>query len=450
MAYDDLEETQMRSRKLHKLGLDVPFHDLEPPVAVMAYDINEINLLLETTSQNAPSWRRRDSLSDRSVVGSEVHRPTTESCSSDEELIGPEVGETAFADDKDARSHYANEFFSRKHKTCRTEWNNMNILQLNQFSSDLQAHSDKNMSIQEGYLHVISPESAHNCLLVESMLQLVDSALRLSIHKGAKLNKGVKAKNLEQLHHLSAVAPSLWSPGYLNNISSRAVFIPTIAYALNNVCSSGVRIDGFNIELKQSNLPTTKTEEPIEILTSGLWRSLQTHLINVDAARRLKPLFETKSQANVGMEDVHEMLDANHGATAPVSGSTEYQHLEEFEYNTGFYEDHSTLEDDLLDSPANLGHQDGTSVVEDVMCPVRVLNQPIADSPLDQLLDKCQRYQTALPYESQSLFAPSSLHGCHLLTVEGSGEDSGDELLSLCESMDTPNPCEGDSMMLDS
>lgn len=440
----------MQSRRLHKLGLDIPFHDVKPPAAVMTYNLDEINLTLDITSHKGIKRRGPDSSSDPSLVRNEAHRPIADSYWSDEELIGPEVGEAAISEDRDVRYHDLNDPPLSECENCGTEWYEMNFPMWDPYSINLQAQHGGNLPFQELCLSGVDLESTtQNSALTGSMLQLVDSAMRLSIHKGARLSKGVKAKNCEQLHHLSAIVPSLWSPGYLNNISNRAVFIPTIAHALKNVCGSEFRTNGFKSKPERSNLPVTDTKEQMESLTSSLWMLLQRQVANANAGRRLKPLFETQNPATAGIEDIREMPDASHAWLVSDGSSPNNLLLDEMDYGPRYYEGHPTFEDDSFDASSTFGRDDENYVVEDVQSPDHDLDHPTTSGRLKQLLDRCERHQPAPSHESERLFA-SLLHGCCLPAAGGNAEEGGEGLLSACDRTESPNASEEDHMMLDS
>ncbi|TKA27205.1 hypothetical protein B0A50_04542 [Salinomyces thailandicus] len=127
------------------------------------------------------------------------------------------------------------------------------------------------------------------------ILQFVDAALRVSIsNQPRRLGKGIKAKRSTQLKKLADVAPSLWAPGYLQNVSSRAVFLPTICHALANVASHSSRDNRFQSKFEKMtryNAEDGRTMPELqEDLAARLWYLLQDGVVDGTAAQRLEPL----------------------------------------------------------------------------------------------------------------------------------------------------------------
>lgn len=172
--------------------------------------------------------------------------------------------------------------------------------------------------------------------LGQSLLDLVDAALRISI-SGAplRLPKGIIMTSSESLQHLAALAPSLWSPHYLPNSASRAVFHPTISHAIRAVRATA-RAASHGVQASAD-------------VSTLMWRMLCRGMFNRQAGRQLAPLSIATGDAPPNATIEFEMLDLHQ-----VSGEFKRHEADEVYLNhlgiDLFMEDGLLQgEDDMLD-----------------------------------------------------------------------------------------------------
>ncbi|KAK4939017.1 hypothetical protein LTR66_015044 [Elasticomyces elasticus] len=141
---------------------------------------------------------------------------------------------------------------------------------------------------------------------------LVDAALRHSMTpEPTKVAAGIKVTSTESFARLSQIAPALWSPGHFPAVSSRAVFLPTLSYALSHNVYAGARSSALRGKLEdlarqessgvlgscrndEGRSSAERTEQEKDGLQKAvsvrLWQMMQRRLHDPQAARRLKPL----------------------------------------------------------------------------------------------------------------------------------------------------------------
>ncbi|GAB1727475.1 hypothetical protein NU195Hw_g5964t1 [Hortaea werneckii] len=126
-------------------------------------------------------------------------------------------------------------------------------------------------------------------------LRLFDVAFRAAIaEQPRRFGHGIKIKNANKLKRLADVAPSTWSPGYSSDITSRAVFLPTISHALANVVSRSNSVHGTETA-PAGDGEGSAVLQPSGRLEMKLWNLLRGAMYDEESAQHLKPLHFDKS-----------------------------------------------------------------------------------------------------------------------------------------------------------
>ena len=150
-----------------------------------------------------------------------------------------------------------------------------------------------------------------------TMISLADTALRNMIcDKPIRTAAGIKTIFAPSFVRLADLAPSIFSPGYSQDLVQRAPYIPAIARFLSSflvLTNSPHRVDTRHHPLRHFPNATRQASDPQscglaedeklkEDLKANLWKTMVTNLRNKDSARRLKPLqtldFESTAPAD--------------------------------------------------------------------------------------------------------------------------------------------------------
>ncbi|KAG9537785.1 hypothetical protein KCU79_g20516, partial [Aureobasidium melanogenum] len=87
---------------------------------------------------------------------------------------------------------------------------------------------------------------------VELVIDLIDAALRLALtNLSSKTLAGKKITEKSSFKHLDDICPAMWSPGHLEALASRAVFLPTISHAMSNSISQRAHSMTLKEKLKE-------------------------------------------------------------------------------------------------------------------------------------------------------------------------------------------------------
>ncbi|KAH9817389.1 hypothetical protein Tdes44962_MAKER05513 [Teratosphaeria destructans] len=132
---------------------------------------------------------------------------------------------------------------------------------------------------------------AHSSSVVRQMVVLAVRAAITISGVSESLPKGFRLRNIEGFASLSDIAPAIWSPGYITAVSSRAVFLPTLAHALVNVADKSRSVDLRSAvsRLQSMGSRAWQPNDPAHGgLTVRLWHMLRDALYDQSAARRLE------------------------------------------------------------------------------------------------------------------------------------------------------------------
>lgn len=292
-------------RRLHKLGADVPFNDVKPPPGVLTHALDTVHLALSISRTHRRKRQKVDTIAAYDDVPTE-HRmhnciSAAELDACDDELPEEEAGDvTSNADFDDLLlATFDSDHDHDTAITCPVDQHGANTEE-----ARLSTKVRKRASIA-GELECEGQAD----MQPDAVFHLVDAAVRLAISSTPRrLNRDVYVTNSMTFRHLSDLAPSLWSPGYLPAMSDRAVFLPTVSHALSSIgaksCDGRLRSKLAKLSRTGAHANSNNAKENIAV---RLWQLLQLGLYDEKAARRLKPLAIGKTP--LSCEDDEDCLD---------------------------------------------------------------------------------------------------------------------------------------------
>ncbi|KAK1065632.1 hypothetical protein LTR12_000317 [Friedmanniomyces endolithicus] len=329
-------DTAQRRKRVHKLGVGVPFYHVRPPAGVRTRALESIYLAMDVALS---AKHKRLKLSDtfqpqvhtslsQSTAGRGLEDDFDDLCGSDSES---DFDDLLFDDYESPEDTGTCKLFCLSASPAidiRTACLSIPAAPLKRSSSLTNSEPATNSHTEAG-----------------SILALVDAGLRLAISDTSKrLGKDIRVQGGQRFERLKDVAPALWSPGYLPSVADRAVFLPTISHALSTVASKASYDAG--LQRKLAELCPANTDDQRSSLSAQLWRLLQEAEYPGKSAGRLQPLFDG-TQTAVG-------LDTGGPETFDPSRDLHEQFVEYDDELSDFEEsslhDYLVYDEDLLDS----------------------------------------------------------------------------------------------------
>ncbi|KAI4728037.1 hypothetical protein E4T49_04151 [Aureobasidium sp. EXF-10728] len=227
---------------------------------------------------------------------------------------------------------------------------------------------------------------------LEDTISLIDAALRLAMtNPSPKALMNIKITERSSFKHLDELCPAMWSPGHLEALASRAVFLPTISHALSNSISQRARSFPLREKLKEISrqecpvISSNQHSEP-SILQNAvsirLWRLMQRRLRDPSAGKILKSIRIDDATILTSKydEEADNILSFEHENEYSVNQQSEdclelddeddEQELLDIEYEsewedlfTDLEPDESPSDDDMLDFLHDRAHDDYDQIV---------------------------------------------------------------------------------------
>ncbi|KAK4901873.1 hypothetical protein LTR27_001647 [Elasticomyces elasticus] len=146
----------------------------------------------------------------------------------------------------------------------------------------------------------------------DAILELINASVNMAISENVKpSNKSIRVRGGKKLRRLEGIAPTIWTPGYLPSVASRAVFLPTISHALDAVARASApmaRLPGLMAPLREGRIYDCQ-----ESLSVHLWQLLQHGECFSPKTKRLKSLVvSSERDKEVGMYGL-ELSELDHG-----------------------------------------------------------------------------------------------------------------------------------------
>lgn len=231
---DDLGMDPSRRRR-HKLAADNPLNDVKPPQGMHSYALEAVQLSVDVERRPSRRRRRKGAVQEQILPNPSKRRSqfAVGPFDSDEELFHPEADDALLpyhtsvaTNEKDSSHEMSHESF--EYTLFDEDW----------ATASMPSVSEKCIGpVRRPSAWDFSEQDAIDFQASEA-LHLFDVAFRTAIaEQPRRFGHGIKIKNTDKLKRLADIAPSMWSPGYLTDVSSRATFLPTISHALANAAS---------------------------------------------------------------------------------------------------------------------------------------------------------------------------------------------------------------------
>ncbi|KAK6433630.1 hypothetical protein LTR95_010193 [Oleoguttula sp. CCFEE 5521] len=251
----------------HRLAVGVPLQDIQPPSGVACYDVAEVHLKVRFSKSLLVAMHLESGAFEHAE--SHMHSPLN-------------TGSTV-------TSHI-----------CDTA------------ARDLPYPSPP--SSQEDAGRLSSPG------LSELQLSMLQLALRTAISgPPSRHSADVGISSTSGLRPLASVAPALWSPGHLRNVTSRTVFLPAIGHALANVSRHAV--NNLQLRDKVAELARRHTVSPSLTLDTGdatlcqrslellTWQRMVSAVRNMDTRKSVSSLLSGIACSSVDDNQTEVILD---------------------------------------------------------------------------------------------------------------------------------------------
>ncbi|KAF2100667.1 hypothetical protein NA57DRAFT_74266 [Rhizodiscina lignyota] len=284
-------------KRLHKLSLDVPHADVQPPNGIDTYGLECVHLKI-FVNEWRPKRRGQPKAAkaERQRDFQTVHSAQSQLVEGNIDLLewnaelGDNTHDTYFAENGSKIGHipphdvYADEMLLDDTP--------------NSSLATTVSSEDADLLIETATAFpVLSDGVAESNLDLDAICELIDAALRLTMcERPNKLPQGVKVKQCSISPRLADLAPSLWSPGYLAATAQRSVFIPTISHALSHSLYKNARSSSLRQKLgalAESSGPAKFGPSPEAVQKAAaarMWQLMQHQVFDPKAARRLKPI----------------------------------------------------------------------------------------------------------------------------------------------------------------
>lgn len=340
---------------MHKLGVDVPHLDIHPPEGVRHLILESVHLTFEF--EQSRQWKRRKDARPAGI-------PTNAQAVGDSQMTlsaaNLERGAVSYCrpDEDEPPAHLS-------------VWNDWMLYD----DGELAEPMDDIMLLTPDYMEDDAgggfDSSSSAVAKSDAAMHLIDAAIRVAITESPRaLGNGVAITALQSFRQLSEVAPALWSPGFLSNVATRAVFLPTIRCALGMVCS--MQDSRFDSSLDPNVAAKRRYVSP-DTPSVLLWRMLASGSYRPHAARRLEPLSDGRGDTGTDHDLGYELLDSSQDSWTDVRYEAELiedfdlmEDREDEEDILDFYdlEDHATAdwqeqtEEYLTDGASSWSHEE--------------------------------------------------------------------------------------------
>ncbi|KAK4958417.1 hypothetical protein LTR10_004845 [Elasticomyces elasticus] len=304
LSHRELDAEQQR-RCLHKLKADVPYYDTQPPAGTRTRTLEVVHLAMKVTCPQIAKRQRhpneiRSLTCSPSAVSSDLTTAT-------DMLFDDSSTDTDLFDDMILESF------------------DDHLVGQNQTMSSCTAltHDETPHHLESPYRGPSMPSSGaepdvHAEYNTEAILELINTSVRMAISENVKpSNKSIHVRGGKNLRRLQAIAPTIWTPGYLPSVASQAVFLPTISHALDAVARASAPM---------AHLREGRTYDRQGSLSVHLWQLLQHGECFSPKTKRLKSLIVcSERDKEVGMYGLEPFeLDHERDELLLVDGGSDW------------------------------------------------------------------------------------------------------------------------------
>lgn len=316
LSLDYCEHTSpSRKMKLHKLALDIPYHDVKPPSGIPVILVEGIRIKMHLGKPFASGSLKLDpcerTCADREGENIDCRGEILISKANEEQLFSDTKAESGA--DNSLRSCKA--YLEQEHNMPAAESSHA-------YMTPPPFQEMKEQSREEPIMCPVQETVSH--LSAETVLSAIETGSR---HTMRKLPSRMSRTNIitsnEDFDSLVEIAPALWLPEYHNSVAERAVFLPTISRAIVNVsrnksASLGLRVKAWQMSNRYphhgseaSSADSPDQDDSVQqALSVTLWTAMTSALSdtnNVKQSRLFRDLPE--SGHDIAFEDPEDMLD---------------------------------------------------------------------------------------------------------------------------------------------
>ncbi|KAI7286186.1 hypothetical protein KC345_g1341 [Hortaea werneckii] len=279
----DIEPSRMCR---HKLADGEPRNDVKSPNGMHSYALEAVELSMHVERKPSRKRRRKGTALERTRSYPFERRSqfAVDSFGSDEELLRAKLVDAlspyhaSIATNENDKSQESHE--SPEYTLFDEDW----------VTGSLLPFPERCIDPVRGVRAWSSTEHDVIDFQTGEALRLFDVAFRAAIaEQPRKSGHGIKIKNASKLKRLADVAPSTWSRGYSKDISSRAVFLPTILHALANVALRSNSMHGTETPPAGDGEGST-VPQPSCRLEMKLWNLLRGAMYDKGSAQHLEPI----------------------------------------------------------------------------------------------------------------------------------------------------------------
>ena len=359
-------------RNRHKLAADVPFYDVRPPRGVRSamLHVAQLDICIKRKSR-----RKRPKLENYESF------PVSLNSTSEDQSVATTILRSSEGHYSDLDVHEKSGI--RSTSCCNLcgaafesilgpgdieddcEYEDMLLQVNNEGIPTIPRQAPQTPSLLKRTSSAMDITTGKDVCITDAIVTLVDAAIRAAISDSSTRFAGdIEVTESESFRRLGAIAPALCSPGYLPAISSRAVLLPTIRHALENLSYTHAKKgspkrkaheladqsryqsrDGgltWNIMQRDQHKPLALSND----LDTQLWRTLQNGVYDSKATRRLEPITTSVRGSATDTGSQVELLEPSHAMHANKS-LEDSEMFVEFEFE---FEEHESLPDeDLFD-----------------------------------------------------------------------------------------------------
>ena len=319
------ETTSRSSNSPHKIDLDVPFFDVKPPPSVLTAGLETVELDIKLYAGD---------------------RLSAEPSTGGQDIASEPHWHDWFDDDTD-------------------DSNSEMLLESENYNEgrSLPPLLDSSSTLQEPMFGTTMSELPDTMPRTYQVLNLLDAAIKRAISGSLeRLPCGIVMKCNRSFKTLSSIAPSLFRPGHLPAVASRAVFLPTISRSLAAIgleCSatnplkktkpSQPRYDAEQAVSPEQVVLRDESVSSPENWSKILWSTIERGLLDLMPETRLKPLAMdvTDSQDVIFDDELLEVNEMDHLFPQLLLSRRVNDEISEVESHENFCSDSDDLFNDL-------------------------------------------------------------------------------------------------------
>ncbi|KAF2275128.1 uncharacterized protein EI97DRAFT_468097 [Westerdykella ornata] len=304
----------------HRLGVNVPSADIKPPEMVPVISLNSVRLSLDILQPRPASKakKRKMSRDANQKLGTLIDAGSDNSNNAQAALLDSSVTMVSNMQQQHFEEEILLESSVSPSNNQSNPWDNPVSISPHQVKKRCYAVSYESKSTNSGGQPVE----------VADISAMVDAAMRISVCRNpSRVSGGVKIVTSTFSATLSEVCPALFTPHYLQALSQRAHFLPTLSRSMVRVTCSPR--NSVSLQEKMTTLLEEHSARwnaashdsipfPEDVVRSRLWKHLQSSL-SERPTKSLLPFVTAapKVHDRLGIVESSRITDREVSSTAP-------------------------------------------------------------------------------------------------------------------------------------